>query len=294
MIRAFRISTIKRTRRANLSLYSCREQRRNFSAKDSSSKQQHPPKNVAPEIKIDPNSGNTILHQKAARAAELHAELNALLDKQAKRRAEEMNRSFISGFADFVKKSKSEIINIFAAFTCVLLAWQISNIRKGARKLLEDAGEKEVRMEKLKQILRVISNDTFTDRVVNAYEEQLEKSKLLELEKKGKGWILGRNNNSDDDANQEKESTLLKSVIKNELSKMIGDQALTEFEIEEKKLKSLQKEMGIVDKNNVDANDEAMRRKQEEDSLGGLEKILVESQKSSNVDEKVVKRKGFI
>ena len=289
MIRAFRVSTIERIRRTKSSRSSHREFRRNLSAKDSS--KQPPQKNVAPEIKIDP-SGNTVLHEKAARAAELHAELNTLLDNQAKRRAEEMNRSFISGFADFVKKSKSEIINIFAAFTCVLLAWQISNIRKGARKLLDEAGEKEVRMEKLKQILRVISNDTFTDRVVEAYEEQLEKSKLLELEKKGKGWILGMNKSADAGQEKENESSLLKNVIQSELSKTIGDLALTDYEIEEKKLKSLQKEMGIFDK---DANsNEAARKQEEEVSLGGLEKIMVESQESSSVDEKVVKRKGFI
>ncbi len=250
-------------------------------------------KNVAPppEIKIDPTQGNTILHQKAARAAELHAELNTLLDKQAKRRAEEMNRPFGAGFIDFVKKSKSEIINIFAAFTCVLLAWQISNIRKGARKLLDEAGEKELRMEKLKQILRVISNDSFTERVVNAYEAQLEKSKVLELEKKGKGWLgLGIRNKMDERISQEKENEnlLLKDIIQTELSKTIGDLALTDYEIEEKKLESLQKAMGI---GKTDANETSGAR---EESLGGLENILAEVQTDSNANAKSVKRKGFI
>jgi len=59
-----------------------------------------------PQIKIDPSK--SALHQKAAKAAQLHAELNALLDAQAQRRADEMNRSFGSGFIDFIRASKSE------------------------------------------------------------------------------------------------------------------------------------------------------------------------------------------
>ena len=265
--------------------------------------------NQAPEIKIDVE-GNTVLHQKAARAAELHAELNALLDKQAKRRAEEMNRPFGAGFLSFLKKSKSEIINIFAAFTCVLLAWQISNIRKGARRLLDEAGEKELRMEKFKQILRILSNDEFSAKVAKAYEEQLENSKLVEMEKKGKRWFLGGDSTRSRKiiANErgEDENVLLKKVLEDELRKTIGDIALTEYELEEKKLQILQKEMGIMDtvpatkeesktgymNNSASSNKTAT----DESSLGGLESILVDVQNGndSNSNQKVVKRKGFI
>lgn len=252
-----------------------------------SNNNKQPQNHAAPEINIDPK-GNTLLHQKAVRAAELHAELNELLDKQAKRRAEEMNRPFGAGFLDFMKNSKSEIINIFAAFTCVLLAWQISNIRKGARKLLDDAGEKEIRMEKLKQILRVISNDSFTERVAKAYEERLEKSKLYELEQKGKRWLFGQSKTKAVVAQKNENSNeLLKDVIQKELSKTIGDLALTDYELEEKKLQSLQQEMGILEREDNTKNNG-------EESLGGLERVLTEVNQDTNADAKVVKRKGFI
>jgi hypothetical protein len=264
----------------------------------------------APEIKIDPAAGNTVLHEKAARAAELHAELNELLDAQAKRRAEEANRPFGAGFFDFVKKSKSEMINIFAAFTCVLLAYQISNIRKGARKLLDEADEKEIRIEKLKGMLRLISNEEFSDKVVSSYEKRLENSKLLEMEKNGKKWLFGRGSRSSSTNGQsieENESTstgsesgssnnnnLLKSVLENELRKTIGDIALTEDELEDKKLVTLQTELGFI---------ETQQKQQDSSSsLGGLENVFADVQKEENdlnlnyddSDKKVVKRKGFI
>lgn len=261
----------------------------------SSTKKPPSPSNQAPEINFDPSQGNTILHQKAARAAELHAELNALLDKQAKRRAEEANRPFGAGFLEFMRKSKSEMINIFAAFTCVLLAWQISNIRKAARLLLEEAGEKEKRIEKLKNVLRVLSNEEFSAKVVKAYQAQLENSKLLDLENKGKRWFfIGPNRKLEEEGSsvsQQNEKSLLKSVLQNELSKTIGDLSLTDYELEDKKLETLQKELGMIEKlDNVNSGSN-------EASLNGLEKVLVEVQQEDNSADsssKIVKRRGFI
>ena len=254
--------------------------------------------NQAPEINFDPSQGNTILHQKAARAAELHAELNALLDKQAKRRTEEANRPFGAGFLEFMRKSKSEMINIFAAFTCVLLAWQISNIRKAARLLLEESGEKEKRIEKLKNVLRVLSNEEFSTKVVKAYEAQLENSKLLDLENKGKRWFFIWSNRKlveeGSSLSQQNETLLFKSVLQNELSKTIGDLSLTDYELEDKKLETLQKELGMMEKNK---GLDSLSSGNNEASINGLEKVLAEVQQednSSDSSSKKVKRKGFI
>mmetsp|Transcript_17165 Transcript_17165/g.21704 ORF Transcript_17165/g.21704 Transcript_17165/m.21704 type:complete len:316 (+) Transcript_17165:53-1000(+) len=249
----------------------------------------------APDININPAEGNTVLHQKAAKAAELHAELNALLDKQAKRRTEELNRPFGAGFLEFIKKSKSEIINITAAFACVLLAWQVSNIRKGAKKLLEEAEQKELRMEKLKKILRALSNEEFSDRVVRAYEERLlSNSKVNEVEKSLKNWFLTKRIKEETKDQQCKSGNdlLLKDVLQSELQKTIGDVALTAYELEERRLKVLQKEMGIEGMK----SSESKSNDSPDLSLGGLEQILEEAQQGSDPDsgKKVVKRKGFI
>ncbi len=252
----------------------------------------------APEINISPPEGNTMLHQKAARAAELHAELNTLLDAQAKRRAEELNRPFGAGFIDFVRKSKSELINIFAAFACVLLAWQVSNIRNGARTLLEEAEQKELRIEKLKKILRALSNEEFSDRVVRAYEERLlTNSKVDEVERSLKDWFLRKRireeiNEQQNKSENDSGNLLLKNILQDELQKTIGDVALTAYELEEKRLKVLQKEMGIIDMK----KDENKTFSNSDPSLGGLEQVLAEVQQEDGSDssKKLVKRKGFI
>jgi len=245
---------------------------------------------VEPELKIDPKEGNSILHQKAARAAELHAELNALLDAQAKRRADEMNRPFGAGFLDFMKKNKSEMINIFAAFTCVLLAWQISNIRKGARKLLDDAAEKEIKMEELKKILRVLSEEEFAANVAKSHVDKL-KSSRNDLNEKKKSWFFSRyaENQKDDSELSTDVNIVLKTVIQNELRKTIGDAALSSYEKEQNKLLSLQHEMGLIE------NSKDPGKSDSESSLEDLEKILgVVEMDKGNSDQTVVKRKGFI
>lgn len=257
--------------------------------------------NKAPEINFDPRKGDSILHEKAKRAAEIHAELNALLEQQAKRRAEEANRGFGAGFLDFVKKSKSQLINIMATFTCVLLAYQIVNIRKGARKLLDQAEENNVSMEEYRKILRVLSSQEFVEKVAKAYE--MERVRYNIPDTNGKlGGLLGKFSNKASAANENVSSDEMKvisDVLSSELSKVIGDRALTSAEIEEKKLKQLQKEMGLVQaekkkresSGNYRSDTDNFQTLQKE---FGMEDILKDGDSSSDNSNRVVRRKGFI
>lgn len=259
-----------------------------------------------PEINFDHRQGNSILHQKAARAAELHAELNTLLETQAQRRADEANRHLGAGFVDFVRSSKSELINIFAAFTCVLLAWQIAAIRKGARKLIDSAEETNQKMEEFKQALRILSSDEFLERVSVMYRDELkerEESQSQSVNTTNRrsasrsmgGWLgqMSRKESSRTASSEgEVSEDILTEILKRELTKVIGDKALSSAELEERKLLQLQKEMGIVQ--------EAQKLKDprpegSSDSLGGLEHVFTEIQNEDESGRKVVKRsKGFI
>lgn len=271
--------------------------RRNFSKSSKSNANKNPP-----EIKFD-QQGNSILHQKAAKAAELHAELNTLLETQAQRRADEANRHFGAGFIDFVKASKSEIINIFAAFTCVILAYQISNIRKGARKLIESAEEQNEKIEDSTQILRIISSTEFLKKVSNEYHVELNErgnmngtnTQNIGTKKILGGWFASnsRNNEEESSTNEETPNDILVGILQRELGKVMGDRALTSAEIEELKLVQLQREMGLVQearKERTSASD------QTDDSLGELGQVLIEVQQDDSGEGRtVVKRsKGFI
>ncbi len=261
---------------------------RTHNVRHTSSKGKGPDSGIskAPEMNFDHTQGNTILHQKAKRAAELHSELNQLLDKQAKRRADEMNRPFGAGFLEFMKKSKSEMINIFASFFCVCLAYQIYGIRKGARKLLDEAEEHNKEIDEYKKLLRVISSNEFHSNISQAYENEVKKrseARKSNNTTRGSGW-LSRNANSDTSATASESENILSNMLKIELEKLIGDVALTDSEIQEKRLAALQSEM-----------DKVQERKTQTDSLGGLEQIIVDSQsQDSTPGQRVLKRTGFI
>jgi hypothetical protein len=265
-----------------------------------------PPKSTNLDAHLQ-GGGNSILHQKAARAAELHAELNALLESQAKRRADEANRPFGSGFLEFVKKSKSELINIFAAFTCVVLAWQIVNIRKGARKLLQNVEEMGQKLEEYQQILKILSSDEFIKGVEDSYRRKLEK------DTRG-GWVnekkwfgkrvqqdKGVGAGADSDASVGAGSDMLSNILRAELCKVIGDRAMSTEELKEKKLMALQREMGLIQESkkhykNDSGIGDVVRTKDQE--VGGLEDILVEivqDENNAQPSTRIVKRsKGFI
>jgi len=276
----------------------------------SSPKNKDPTKLHPPEITFDHRKGNSVLHQKAARAAELHAELNALLESQAKKRAEEANRPFGAGFVQFVKTSKSELINIMAAFTCVMLAYQIVNVRKGARRLIDQAEEMNGTVEEYRLILRILSSDEFVGGVKGEYQKEIHRNghgngngsasagRIGALFGRGRASVDTSSSNGGELGTIMEEKDILTKVIQAELAKVIGDRALTSTELEEKKLVQLQKEMGLVQrakksremKDQSDNNDNSL-------ALGGLEQVFIEMQ-TEDGDESpktVVKRtQGFI
>jgi len=194
-----------------------------------------------PELSIASSEGNTILQQKAQKAAQLHAELNVLLEQQAQRRADEVNQPFGASFIRFIKRSKSELINIFAAFTCVLLAWQIATMRAGARKLLNQSEEREVKVEDLKELLRIINSKDFQSNVVERYVQE---KKNRHDNTNRFSWMRA---NQTTDGKETSEEELLTKTLGESLEGLIKDAALTDLEIEEKKLRMFQLEMGIFD-----------------------------------------------
>ena len=66
-----------------------------------------------------------------------------MIEAQKAVQAEEMHRPFGSDFLSFLRASKPEIVNIFFAFVCVLLAYQIHGMRAGIKKLLAEGEEKD-------------------------------------------------------------------------------------------------------------------------------------------------------
>jgi len=249
-----------------------------------------------PELFIPVSEGgNTILQQKAEKAAQLHAELNVLLKQQAQRRADEVNKPFGASFVNFIKASKSELINIAAAFTCVLLAWQIATMRAGARKLLNQSEEREVKVEDLKGILRIISSKDFQSNVVDQYIQEMNNRQ----DKTNTRFWNRANQNFN--GKEESEEELLTRTLEKCLEEVIEDAALTDSEIEEKKLRMFQVEMGIFDqqkqkgmkpsRNGLDDDGESALMNQ----IPMKELIQEGTVESSDDNRTVVKRsKGFI
>ena len=265
------------------------------------------PKTISepPKIEIDLRK-SSVLHEKAARAAELHAELNVLLDKQAKRRMEELNRPFGAGFIQFMKNSKSEMINIFAAFMCVVLAYQIAVIRRGAKILVEQGEERDKVVEDLKLVLRTMSSKDFTDRLaekcINAVDTN--NGEVLNAsthQKEGLlSWFGRSKNNTSSESLLHNRSSVIGEVLKSEIQKISGDIALTDSEMAEKRMKELKAEMGLREKlmkeNNPSKQQDESTDKPDNSLLGADELISeIQSGIKGNSEQVVVKRKkGFI
>ena len=244
-----------------------------------------------PQIKLDPSKNR--LHEKAAKAAQLHAELNELMNQQAQRRAEELARPFGSGFVDFIKRSKSEMINIVAAFCCVLLAYQIASMRRGARKLLDKAEEREGTVSSLRAALGAMVGDDFIDNLADKCADAVAKENAASNASASGGW-LKRGGASTSRSEEERIKTIIRPVIERALASSIGDQYLSDKEKEEKNMQELQKMIGVPTSSAavIAAKEYEVTKttgggdagKTKEGQLGGIEELIVEMQKG-DVDQ---------
>ena len=218
----------------------------------------------------------------AARARKLHEELRSLVDAHSARSRAELERPFGAGFLDFLKKSKGELINIFAAFACVLLAYQVAGMRRGVKELLDRAEQRERTVDELRRVLHSVSKEEFVAEVAGqcvAAVTDVQSQKVASGSQKGFfQWSFPW------DAATSVESevvmaNIVKSIFLGKIHAVVGDSALSDAEKEEKRLSDIQKAMGIErktlrgDEVNMDAGE--MMAAVEERSSKGQDGILV-------------------
>jgi len=251
------------------------------------------PSNILKEPKFPQNQTPNILQEKAQNAARLHAELNALLEAQAERQTKELSKPFGSSLKKFFTTNRKEILNIFVAFMCVLLAWQITTMRRGARRLVDISEEKDQVIKELRFILRQLhADDAFVENIVERFVQELKKNGtsadgLPSIEKKGIYQLfhgIFRSNEPLQEDEEKRIRSLLRSVLKQELDRIIGTAAMSDDEIAEKKMADLQKEMGIVSV--LDQQSGSIQR--------DLDQILDSIHGDGDSGDTVKKSKGFI
>ena len=207
-----------------------------------------------PAISLDPARGG-LLHEKAAKAAQLHRELEDLLEAQERRRAEELSQPFGSGFLSFLRRGKSEFISIFAAFCCVLLAYQIASMRRGARALLDRAEEREATLADLRATLAALVGDDGLEGLADACAraaaaatgegEGGEEGEGWSWSGGGGGWFARAAGGGGGGGDVGRARTAIRTVLERELRAIVGDRALNDQEMEEKRLSDLKGMMGV-------------------------------------------------
>lgn len=178
-----------------------------------------------------------------------------MVEAQKARTAEEAQRPYGSNIIAFVKASKPEIVNIFFAFICVLLAYQIHGMRAGIRKLMAAQEEKDAEIGRLRGILANLSEDGIgaseeEDSNYNSFSARLAQKcaevvrNVFEQSEKrvGYSWILGKKLASGDALEVEKLVDELQPVILSDMQSFVGDAAYTPEELKERRVAALKVE----------------------------------------------------
>jgi hypothetical protein len=213
-----------------------------------------------------------------------------MIAAQKARQLEELQRPFGSNFVSFVKASKPQIVNIFFAFVCVILAYQIHGMRAGIRKLQAAQEEKDADIDRLRNILANLSEGTTGSRESNANDDSFAarlaqkcanvvRNIFQDSERRvGYSWILGKKLASGDALELDNLCDRLQPVILSELHAAVGDAAFTPDELKERRVAALK-----VD-NDIDGNQSSNGVGKLNAPMGDLMEILEEVHNQDLID----------
>jgi hypothetical protein len=240
-----------------------------------------------------------------------------MIAAQKAKQIADMKRPFGSNFITFINKSKPQIVNIFFAFVCVILAYQIHAMRAGIRKLQTMVDECNSTNDKLRNILAnlseeegmtssgdttrggtVVLNDddgddaTTTNNYINSFSMSLAtkcanvvRTLFQESERKvGYSWILGKKFAVGDELVLSNLIENLHSVILTDIQLAVGDAAFTPDELKERRVAALkvEKQQDIISNGYQSANIVGAGRS--DASMGDLMGLLEEVHSQDLVD----------
>lgn len=223
------------------------------------------------------------------KAERMHSELSEMIAARKSQAIEKPQQSFGAGFLAFLKTSKPEIVNIFFAFLCVLLAYQIHGMRAGIKKLLAAQEEKDAEIDRLRGILVTLSGE---GSAVSSEVEVNGESFSMKLARKcagavrnifeeseqrvGYSWILGKKLASGDAMEVERLVDEMTPIIANDIQLVVGDSAYTAEELKERRVAALKVEHEPAQNSDIIGRNLGNVAGKNDAQMGGLMEILEE------------------
>jgi hypothetical protein len=219
--------------------------------------------------------------EEEARAEKLFADLNEMMLKRQKRMEEEQSKSWFDSIHSFWKSSKHQLINVAAAFGCVIMAIQVTDARIIARKSAAYVKEKEEEVTDLKKNLGYICSEDFAKDTATKYAESLSSMQqhsntAYNDNGRRRSWLALLTWDAADDDKTHLSNTVvvdthtLASIIRQEIKDVLGDKhPLTDAERAAIEVKHLQTFIGTGEDLNTNA-------KELVDAIGEIEETTKE------------------
>jgi len=226
-----------------------------------------------------------------------------MIEAQKQKQLEELNKPYGSNFIAFIKSSKPEIVNIFFAFVCVLLAYQIHGMRAKIRMLLAEKDVKNDEIDTLRGILATLSSEGSVNNEQDEAEDDSSPTNTFsanlaekcaniigniftQSEKRvGYSWILGKKLANGDRLEVDNLIDQLQPVILSEIQEVVGDAAYTEEELKERRVKALN-----VDQEDSDSTSMLGSTNTSNAQMGDLMQVLEEVHNQDLTDEQSDKK----
>ena len=197
-----------------------------------------------------PPERRDIRQDKAERAAQLHSELESLLQNQKKRIQEEKEQPFGSSAARFLRKNRSEMINVAASFVCVLLAFQLATLRRATKQLQQQVQDKENEIQEKQTLLQSLTEPSFvqtlSEKCTKALQSFNESAPTSSNNNNGGGLLFWSRQKETAAAASRVETAAVVQVLQQELERRIGDAGLTDEQKKQRRVQQLKAEEVLV------------------------------------------------
>lgn len=194
------------------------------------------------------------------RAEKMFEELNALMTRRQQKIDEEQSKSWSSAIRTFWKTSKHQLINVAAAFGCVLMAIQVTDARIAARKNAALLKQTADYVDDLEHILYQLSSQDFANATAAKCVRSVQNSDGSPIgnpQRQRKPWIsFSSDRNKKPAKDEDINSIKMAHVIRKEIKWLLGDKyVFNEVERTENEIKMLQSFLGTGDELNPAAKE---------------------------------------
>lgn len=176
--------------------------------------------------------------EEEAQAERMFQELNALVEKRRLKELANPQKTWGQSISQFFKQSKHQLINIGAAFACLIFAIQLTEARMALKKKKEAMEIIEQEMQKLEERIEFVRGVEFAKFIVDELQSRNvdESNPKASIGWLSRLWSSPTTSESDEQFSMREETQILVELFQRHMDRVFGDLEISQANKEMKEI----------------------------------------------------------